>query len=446
MPKKPENPYSPPGSADELTQQVPRPSGYESTVLWHGAVWFFFVLFGYYVLRPIREQISSTYGTENLSRLFVVTFVVMLIAIPTFSFLVGKFHRRRLVPSIYLFFIANLILFWAGMKFGRAELQIWIARAFFVWISVYGLFIVSFFWSVIGDMLSTGQGRRIFGYVAGGGTIGGLVGSQVAGRLVGVIGVANLLLIAVALLFAGLVVYELLERSAAKFTEYADQETNGKATGGNPFAGFTAVFKSRYLLAISCYGLFLATCGTTIYFQQSEIVKATYDHLDVEPAKEAKTEYFANVNFATSLVTLAMQFVVVGLLMKFAGIGITLAVMPIAYIIGISCLALWPSIEVLAVITVTGRAAEYGITNPAREVLFTSVNREDRYKAKSFIDTIIRRGGDSAVGSVYTALRESAGWAMSTLSWAIIPIAVVWSFLGVYIGKENKRVVKERES
>ena len=109
-------------------------------------------------------------------------------------------------------------------------------------------------------------------------------------------------------------------------------------------------------------------------------------------------------------------------------------------------MALWPSIEVLAVITVTGRAAEYGITNPAREVLFTSVNREDRYKAKSFIDTIIRRGGDSAVGSVYTALRESAGWAMSTLSWAIIPIAVVWSFLGVYIGKENKRVVKDRDS
>ena len=164
--------------------------GHERTVLWLGAAWFFFILFSYYVLRPIREQISSTYGIENLSWLFVATFVVMLVAIPTYSLLVGKYHRSRLVPSIYVFFIFNLILFWAGMKYCPPELQIWVARAFFIWISVFGLFIVSFFWSVIGDMLSTGQGRRIFGYIAGGGTLGGLVGSQVAVGLVEKIGVA----------------------------------------------------------------------------------------------------------------------------------------------------------------------------------------------------------------------------------------------------------------
>lgn len=449
MAKKIENPYSPPApgsvsSAPDAPTSEGQGGGHEKAVLWFGAAWFFFILFGYYVLRPIREQISSTYGTENLSWLFAATFVVMLIAIPTYSLLVGKIHRSRLVPSIYVFFIVNLLMFWAGMQYCPLELQIWIARAFFIWISVYGLFIVSFFWSVIGDMLSTGQGRRIFGYIAGGGTLGGLVGSQVAGRLVGDIGVANLLLIPAALLSAALVVYWLLERSIARFSQNVDQEICGKATGGNPFAGFTAVFKSRYLLAICCYGLFLATCGTTVYFQQSEIVNSAYQHLDDEPAKEARTEYFANVNFAVSLVTLVMQFVIVGLLMKHAGLGITLTVLPIAYIIGIGCLALWPSIEVLAVITVMGRAAEYGIANPAREVLFTSVNREDRYKAKSFIDTIVRRGGDSAVGSIYQGLRETAGLAMTTLSWIVVPIALAWAVLGLYIGKENKRVVEEK--
>ena len=445
MAKEPQNPYSPPKasvdseSAPSKNNQI---SGYEKVVVWHGAVWFFFVLFGYYVLRPIREQISSTYGTQNLSRLFGATFVVMLIAIPTYSWLVGKVRRRRLVPGIYVFFISNLILFWAGMQYGSAAAQIWIDRAFFVWISVYGLFIVSFFWSVIGDMLSTGQGRRVFGYVAAGGTTGGLVGSQVAGRMVGVIGVANLLLITACLLTLALAAYMLLERSASQYQQYADQEINGKPTGGNPFAGFTAAFKSRYLLAICVFGLLLATCGTTVYFQQSEIVKEAYEHLTYEPAKAARTQYFANINFSISLVTLVMQFVIVGLLMKHAGLGITLAVMPTAYIIGICCLAVWPCIEVLAVITVIGRATEYGIANPAREVLFTSVNREDRYKAKSFIDTIVRRGGDTAVGSIYQGLRESAGLAITTLSWIVIPIAVVWAMLGLFLGAENKRVVE----
>ena len=452
MAKKSENPYSPLTSvsvpdATVSTVDGEQPSeGHEKAVLWFGAAWFFFILFSYYVLRPIREQISSTYGTENLSWLFAATFVVMLIAIPTYSVLVGMFHRSRLVPSIYLFFILNLLMFWAGMQYCPPEQQIWVARAFFIWISVYGLFIVSFFWSVIGDMLSTGQGRRIFGYIAGGGTLGGLVGSQVAGRLVGDIGVANLLLIPAVLLSAALLVYWLLERSISRLATSTGREVSGKATGGNPFAGFTAVFESRYLLAICCYGLFLATCGTTVYFQQSEIVNSAYQHLDEEPAKEARTEYFANINFAVSLVTLVIQFVIVGLLMKHAGLGITLTVLPIAYVVGIGCLALWPSIEVLAVITVMGRAAEYGIANPAREVLFTSVNREDRYKAKSFIDTIVRRGGDSAVGSIYQGLRETAGLAMTTLSWIVVPIALAWAVLGFYIGKENKRVIEENEN
>jgi len=348
-------------------------AGRERAVLWLGAVWFFFILFSYYVLRPIREQISSTYGTENLSWLFAATFVVMLIAIPTYSLLVGKFHRSRLVPSIYVFFIVNLILFWAGMKHCPASQQIWGALAFFVWISVFGLFIVSFFWSVIGDMLSTGQGRRIFGYIAG-----------------------------------------------RWYPRWACGLPSRRAVGRRNWRCEPAFDSSG--AAVCCYGLFMATCGTTVYFQQSEIVKSAYEHLEEEPAKEARTEYFANINFSVSLVT----------------------ALPLAYAVGIGCLALCPSIEVLAVVTVIGRAVEYGIANPAREVLFTSVNREDRYKAKSFIDTIVRRGGDSAVGSIYRALRETAGLAMTTLSWIVIPIALAWAVLGLYIGKENKRAVEEQ--
>lgn len=445
---------------------------YERSILRHGAVWFFLVMFGYYILRPIREQIGATYGIENLSWLFWATFVVMLIAIPLYSMLVGKIYRKALVPSIYVFFIACLIAFWLAMKGLHESRQIWVARAFFIWISAYGLFIVSFFWSVVGDMFSTSQGRRIFGVMAGGGTVGSMIGSQVAAGLVSIIGVANLLCIPAGLLLVAMIVYFSMEKSFASLSEKKSLKSDGgKATGGNPFAGFTAVFKSTYLFSICLFGIFLATCGTAVYFQQAEIVRATfqnaqYDESSIENAdsltptalaeaklelqeaatEEAKTKYFAKVNFAVSVVTLIFQFLVVGRLMKGAGLGVTLAMLPLAYLIGITALALSPTIAVLAVVSVIGRSAEYGICNPAREVLFTAVNREDRYKAKSFIDTVVRRGGDSSVGGVYKFARETVGMAMTTLSWVMIPIAIAWMGLSLFIGKENRKITESDAS
>ena len=443
----------------------------ERSILRHGAVWFFLILFGYFILRPIREQIGSAYGSETLSWLFGATFGVMLIAIPIYSMLVGKFHRKTLVPCIYSFFVVCLILFWAAMEGLPESSQIWVGCAFFVWISVYGLFVVSFFWSVASDMLSTEQGRRIFGVMAGGGTIGGLVGSQVAARLVEPIGISRLLLLPAGLLIISMFVYFSMEKSFKRLAgsnQYASR--SGKATGGNPFAGFTAVFESRYLFAICMFGLFMATCSTMVYFQQAEIVKATFSDVEFDESKienagllnetelaearevlqtaaskAASTRYFANVNFSVSTVTLLFQFVIVGWLMKNIGLGWTLAMLPFAYVIGISALAISPTIEVLAVVSVLGRAAEYGICNPSREVLFTAVSREDRYKAKSFIDTIVRRGGDFGVGKVYSGARETLGFAMTTLSWILIPVALAWVGLAIFIGSENRRIAKEAE-
>ena len=412
----------------------------EWTVLLLAGAWFFLLLCGYYILRPIREQISTEYGIENLAWLFRAVFITMLVAIPLYAVLVGKFDRWKLVPGIYSFFIGSLVLFWLAMNYVPEDNQIWVARVLYIWISVYGLFIVSFFWSVVGDFMSTDGGRRIFGYIAGGGTLGGLVGSQVALHLVEPIGIANLLLIPAVLLVLAYFVYLYLELSLKTRGAEGPKGVNGakgltgKATGGNPFAGFTAVFKSRYLLAICFYGIFLAICGTSVYFQQSEIVKEAIE------TEEKRTAYFANVNFSVSLLTLFFQLVLVSRLMKWFGVGWALAGLPIAYIIGITSLAISPSIEVLAVISVLGRAAEYGIANPAREVLFTSVNREDRYKAKSFIDTIVRRGGDTMIGTLYRTLRESVGLAMVVMSWLVIPIAVAWAGLALFIGRENQRV------
>ena len=440
---------------------------YERSILRHGALWFFLVLFGYYILRPIREQIGSTYGIENLSWLFWATFLINLIAIPLYSILVGKYHRKILVPSIYFIFIFCLIAFWVAMNFLPASSQIWVARAFFVWITVYGLFIVSFFWSVVGDMLSTAQGRRIFGVMSGGGTIGTMLGSLVTAGLVKAIGIDSLILIPAFLLFLSLFVYMSMERSFRKLSgDSKEASKQGKATGGNPFAGFTAVFQSWYLFAICIFGLFMATCSTIVYFQQAEIVNSAFEGFEYDlPAitnadslapddiekqtlalrqtaiKEARTRYFAKVNFAVSIVTLVFQVVIVGWLMKRFGLGITLAIFPLTYLIGVTTLALSPTLAVVAVISVLGRSAEYGICNPSREVLFTAVNRENRYKAKSFIDTVVRRGGDSAVGGVYNFARKSLGTSMTTLSWLLIPIVLAWIGLSLFIGRENRKIL-----
>ena len=442
---------------------------YERSILLHGAIWFFLILLSYYILRPIRGQISSTYGSTTLSYLFAGTFVVTLVAIPLYSVMVGKFHRRKLVPGIYAVAIGCLLLFWLAMRVLPEHLEVYAAGGLFVWITAFGLFVVSFFWSVVGDMLSTAQGRRLFGYIAGGGTIGGLIGSFVVSQLVHRIGVANLLLIPAVLLTLALLVYISMERSFTKLATDSFQIKSGKATGGNPFAGFTAVIKSRYLFAISLFGLFLATCGTTLYFQQAEIVKATFAEVEFDEtriedfdllneeelvvarqslqataSKEASTNYFAKVDIAVSIVTLIFQFLVVGWLMKNLGLGISLAILPLAYVFGIVALAISPTIGVLVIVSVLGRSTEYGICNPAREVLFTAIDREDRYKAKSFIDTIVRRGGDSAVGGAYNVLRDTLGFAMTTLSWLMVPIALAWCGLAIFIGHENKLIVAKK--
>lgn len=420
---------------------------HERSVVRHGGVWFFLVLFSYYFFRPMREQISATYGVQNLGWMFAATFIAMLVAIPVFSAFVSKFNRRKLVPCIYVFFVLCVVAFWSTFTFApRTQgpephpIQLLTAQIFFVWISVYGLFIVSFFWSVIGDMLTLEQGRRLFGYVFACGTAGGMLGSAMTKALVERIGQANLLLFPATALGLGLFVYLHLERTHQRLKPEGSLVGSGRATGGNPFAGFTAIFKSPYLLAIAAYALLMATCGTITYFAQSEIVKETF------ATPEAKTAFFAKVDFFTNATSIVLQTFVVRRLIKWFGLGITLAVLPLAAAASLGALAVSPTIGTIAIIAVIGRAAEYSIMNPAREVLFTTVSREDRYKAKSFIDTIVRRGGDSLVGQVYSQLRQTAGFAMTTVAWMAVPIGLCWAGLALYIGRENKRSAESPES
>jgi len=410
-----------------------------------GFFWFFLLLFSYYLLRPIREQIASLGGTGNLSILFWLALLTMLLSVPLFSFLVSHFGRKVLVPLIYVFFASILILFSYQLSSLTGQSRIWLERSLFIFVSVYGLFLVSFFWSVMADMFNRSQSGRAFGVIASGGTVGGIVGSFFARTYVADIGVSGLLVVAACSLVLAIFVYFLLERAHAETSDPQRSQGAKKGTGGNPFAGFWEVLQSPFLLQIASFVLLLGACSTAFYFQQAEIVKNHFSTFiasgsDMQiPIEAATTEYFANINLWVSFVTVILQFFVFRFFYQRFGVTTSLLVLPCMYVAGLFCLGMYPSIEVLSVFAVLGRACEYGIFNPSKESLFTVVRRSERYKAKNFIDTVVRRSGDSVVGSVYRGLRESLHLPGFAIAFGAVPIALLTCFLGYVLGRTAEK-------
>ena len=277
----------------------------ERAALSWACLWFATLLGGYYMVRPVREALGSEFH-DKLQDLFKATFITMLIAVPLYSQLVSRFPRRVLVPVVYRFLMVNLLIFAALMQWGSEEYNYQITRAFFVWVSVYVMFAMSLFWSVMADAFTTDQGKRLFGMVAGCGTAGALLGSAFAGQVSSKIGLAPFLLVPAALMEVGLIWYRNLERCKASVNRTPAE----RAAGGNPFAGFLRVLQSPYLLSICGYILITALCGTSLYLTQAGIVNAEY------PVKEDRIPVFAWIDFATQSLTVALQFLVAGRLLS----------------------------------------------------------------------------------------------------------------------------------
>ena len=388
-------------------------------------LWFATLLGGYYMVRPVRDALGSVGGGKDLKWLFTAVFVTMLVVVPMYSQLVSRFRRRVFVPVVYRFLIFNLVLFVLALKFAGDAHQIYVARIFFVWVSVYVLFAMSLFWSVMADSFTSDQGKRLFGMMAGCGTLGALLGSAFAGNMVGRLGISNLLMFPAVLMEVGLWCYRRLEASQTISNITAQQS----ATGGNPFAGFLHVAKSPYLLSICGYILLTALCGTSLYLTQAEIVT------DAFPDPNTRVQVFAWLDFSVQSLTIALQLIVVGRLMKFS-LPLTLTVLPVVYLLSFMAIGFSRTLWVLVPGVVLTRAVVYGITVPAQGVLFTVVSREDKYKAKNVIDTIVTRGGDALAGQVGNQLR-AAGTALSVISWVMVPVALVWTFLAWRLGRNG---------
>jgi ATP:ADP antiporter, AAA family len=390
-------------------------------------LYFFFLLCGYYILRPVRETMAIEGGVKNLPLMMSATFLATLALTPMFGFLTARFSRSQFLPAVYIFFALNLVGFYAAFAAGIEP--VWTARAFFVWLSVFNLFVVSVFWSFMADIFTSAQGKRLFGVIAAGGSTGALAGPLMASMLVGTLGVANLMLLSALLLLACVLCISQVSRWARQYAQTAQQSAE-QAMGGGFLSGIKETFSSPYLLAICGYLFALTLTSTFLYLEQARLVSEQI------PSSEERTRFYAHMDLAVNLLTLFAQLFVTGRLIEKLGLAAALLLMPTVSVVGFMFIGSGPTLMIFVFFIVARRLVEYAVSRPAREVLFTVVKREEKYKAKNFIDTAILRGGDASSGWLLTGIK-SLGANTAQLAWLLIPVALAWSWGAWYLARKQ---------
>ena len=416
-----------------LSRVVEVRPGESRALLWSFA-YFFCLLAAYYVLRPVRDEMGLASGIKNLPWLFTATFFVMLAVVPVYGALVARISRKKFIPLVYHFFTANILIFWFMLTQGIALAPT--AQVFFVWISVFNLFAVSVFWSFMADLFGSEQGKRLFGFIAAGGSAGALLGPTIATTLAEPLGRANLLIIAALLLQAAVFCAIRLETAAAEFKAQNPgsplPQASPQALGGSWIAGIGMIARSPYLAGIALWVALLSLAGTFLYFQQAEIVRALSD----DPNK--RTAIFARIDLAVSLLTIVVQFFATGKLIQRFGAGPAAGFLPLVFALGFVALWASPMLWVIIAFQAAQRAANFAISNPAREVLFTVVEREEKYKAKNVIDNVVFRGSDMLSGWLFHALR-GVGLELGAISLATLPVVAAWLLLALKLGRMQEK-------
>lgn len=412
-------------------------AGEGRALLWSFS-YFFALLCSYYIIRPMRDEMGILGGVENLQWLFTGTLLVMIAIVPAFGWVSSRFPRRKFLPYVYGFFISMLLLFYVLM--GGEQTPAAVARAFFIWTSVFNLFVVSVFWSFMADIYSNAQARRLFGFIAAGGTVGALAGPAIAVLLVQTIGTRNLLLVsAVFLSWALLCIARLSNWSDSHPADKSHVPGNQNETriGGGLWSGLTQVLRSPYLLGICLLMLLFTTLATFLYLMQAQIVRDAFTDSD------QRTAVFAAIDLAVNALTLLLQVFLTSRLIRWFGIAAVLAIIPVLLAVGFSVLGVAPVLSVLVTVQIIRRAGNYAIMRPAREMLYVVLEREQKYKAKNFIDTVVYRSGDAISAWVYAGMR-SLGLGLSSIALIAVPLALVWAWIAFGLGRKQTRLAETK--
>jgi ATP:ADP antiporter, AAA family len=427
----------------------------------HGVVWSFFyhfsILAGYFVIRPIRDEMGVAGGIDNLPWLFLGTLIGTLLVHPLYTTAVSTMPRQKFVPLAYRFFMLNLVVFFLAMRMADPTTMVWLGRIFFIWTSVYNLFIVAVFWSFMADVYRSGQAKRVYGLLAVGGTIGAISGSSITAVLVGWFGPVNMLLVSALLLEVASQTSHRLTRHEPKIAAAGVEEElelggdaaaiaatdtgrRGETIGGGALDGIRHVAKSPYLLGIAALMMFFTIVSTFLWFHRVDIVSRVFVDDPV-----GRTRLFANMEIAVQSLTLITQLFLTSRLLRWLGIGVSLAFLPIVSMIGFAILGSAPFLGVVVVFEVLRRAANFAIQRPAREVLYTVIPREDKFKAKHFNDTTVYRFGDQVGAWSYGGL-SWLGLGLSGLAFTMVPISFLWLLLALWLGRQHRALHAKQQA
>jgi ATP:ADP antiporter, AAA family len=406
------------------------------------ALFFFFLLSSSFVLRPIRDAVAAGSGVNKLPWLFGGTLAATLLCNPLFSMLVVRYPVRRVIPISYHFFAANMLVFYGVLRFVASSegsaVDVWTGRAFFVWLTVFALFNTSIFWCLMADVFRSDQAKRLFGFIGVGGTLGSIVGSAATAMLAPRLGSVNLMLVSAALVELGVVtIVRFPLRGFGGGAVRGRGAGDRDVIGGGVWSGFSQVVQSPYLLGICAFLILYVIGSTFLYFEQTDIVGRFYAD------RAARTAVLARVEFAAQTLTVLTQIFFTGRIIRWLGLGLSLALLPVLSMAGFGLLGLAPVFIVLSVFIVIRRAANFALTNPAMEVLFTVVPREEKYKAKNIIETFVYRGGDQVGAWIYAAL-AALGLSLAGISFVAVPMSALWFGIGIWLGHRQAALAGQR--
>ena len=388
----------------------------------------FVLMTSYSILKPLRDALAADWGNVGLSLTWTVNFGLSLVAVAAYGIALTYVRFRVMVPAVYVFFALTFLALYVFRT--QVPDPTLVNKGFYVWVSVFSLFNLSVFWSFMTDLYNNEQARRLFGMIAAGTTVGAIAGPVITATLVDRLGANGLLLLSAALLMVPVFLIPVLRRlkvAALKNAESSADLSPQQAVGTNPFAGFSVLFSDRYLLAICAFILFYVTINTFVYFELQDLTR--------QYSLEFRAKIWSIIEITTNVLTLITAALITSRIVIRLGMQTALALMPVLVALGILALVAAPVLIVLAVFQVGRRVGNYAITRPSREMLFTVLDREARFKAKPVIDVVIYRGGDVMTAWLFTLLADKAGLGLTGIAMVIGGIAAAWTMVAVWLGR-----------
>ncbi|MBI3843418.1 MAG: MFS transporter [Planctomycetes bacterium] len=396
----------------------------EGRPLFWACAFHFLLLTSYFILRPLRDV--KGLETRGLNSLFFFTLLGTLVTNPIFATFVARFPRRVFIPVTFQFFVTNLLVF--ALLFWKLGANVAAASAFFVWVTVYNLFVVSVFWGFMSDLFRTDQAKRLYGLIGIWGTLGAILGPSLSKWLVERIDFHGLVVLSAVLLQASILCIGRLVPFLPSTP--TPRILKPKISAANLLDGVRRTLRSSFLTSICGYVLLFTVSSTLIYFQKMGVAESAFHD------KKSQTDFLASIDQKSQILTLIVQCFLTGRIIRWVGVGGALAVLPVITIIGGTGLWLVPIATVLVVLEVTRRAADIGTAKPAREALFTVVDRQDKYVAKNFMDTFVYRLGDLA-GLGLDLLGKALKFGMGEVALLLLPLSIAWFGLGLLLGRQQ---------